>query len=41
MIMQVPPYVAQRWHEALARSRQADVDDDAAEVLGQITVDQV
>lgn len=36
---QVPPFVAQQWHAAIARADQASVDEDAQpEVLGQVTI---
>jgi hypothetical protein len=39
---QVPPYVAQRWRQAITRAGQSAVDEDArGEVLGQITLQEV
>lgn len=39
---QVPPYVAQRWRQAIAGANASGVDEDArGDVLGQITLEQV
>lgn len=40
-IIRVPPYVAQRWRQAIAGANASGVDEDATgDVLGQITLEQ-
>jgi hypothetical protein len=41
--LQVPPYVAQRWREAIARAAGSAVDEDGrpGELLGQMTLEAV
>lgn len=40
--VQVPPYVAQRWRQAIEQAGNAAIDEDArGEVLGQITLEHV